>query len=375
MTISFGSYLSGLLATVLLSLYGCLALRSAKRSVYWDLRVLILLFTVAGARMLVPFNLPVNVSMYSKTLLIPVAKVLFYHIPHTSLFLVHLLLVCSLIISSILLIRQRHRLRLFRRHVETLALRNMQLTISLENHPLNNHPDRISAVYLNAPISPFVFGLGHPLIVLPKEFYSEAEQLQVLDHELTHIRQHDLLIKGVFAFLTFLFWWNPFMWILRNRLDDAIELSNDVSLYQHMEEQEKLAYASLLVKTASLSEEIDSNQVLALSTHADPILQRRVKEIIDQSSPQRARIALHLCVMLLITGTSFVITPEPDWISEDNAKDTFTLDEDRNTDGTYIIDHGDHYELYVEGESQGDFQHIVEDMRDIPVYKERDLPD
>ena len=370
--VSFGSCLSGLIATVLLSLYGCFFLKHARRSVYWDLRVLILLFLVAGARMLLPVNLPLNYSYYSHTLLVPISIAAFYVEPHTHLFLAEILGMLLFAVSMMLLFRRWLAHRRFREQVHALTKHDAVLDSFMAEHTASLRRYRVEAVYNEAQVSPFVFGLYHPTIVLPVGIYTDKELGQILEHELTHIRQHDLLVKEVFGVLTALFWWNPFMWMLRRQLDDAIELSNDVAMYQRMGEAEKLDYASLLVKTAGLSGEADTKQALALSTHSDPILQRRVREIVDTRSPQKPLLVLHLCVMLVIVGTSFLVTPEPHGISEEQARGSFDLEEDlgASAENTYILDKGDHYELYVDGAFMGRFQEITEDFRAYPVYNE-----
>ena len=76
--------------------------------------------------------------------------------------------------------------------------------------------------------------------------------------------------------------------------------------------------------------------------------------------------------MLVIVGTSFLVTPEPHGISEEQARGSFDLEEDlgASAENTYILDKGDHYELYVDGAFMGRFQEITEDFRAYPVYNE-----
>ena len=372
MSVSFGSCLSGLIATVFLSIYGSLSLKAARRSVYWDLRVLVLLFIVAGMRMLLPVNLPVNISIYSHKLLVPASNIVFLKIPHTDLFLAHFLVILLFTFSAVLLIRRWIRMQQFRRQTLTLSNPDDQLTELLSKRLPDNKPPAVTAVYIDGSVSPFVFGAFHPVIAIPKGIYTENELEYILDHELVHIRQHDLLLKDGFGLLAALFWWNPFMWILQREMDHAIELSNDVTLFQKMNDDEKLNYASLLVKTARLADNADTQHSLSLSTHNNPTLQRRVKEIIESRSPQKPILALHLSILLLITGLSFLVTPEPSSTDAKAAQESFSLEEDlgATTDNTYILDKGDHYELYVEGELIGQFQEIKGDLKGYPVYTE-----
>ena len=376
MSVSFGSFLSGFFATILLSLYGYFSLTHVRRSVYWDLRVLIILFLAASARMLLPINLPINISLYSHSLLVPFSRILFFEVPGTGLFFVTFLILFSISISIILLIRRLRNRNSFRQHIQELTYSDKQLTTTLLNHPYNNTPDKITALYINTPVSPFVFGILNPVIVLPYGIYTEREQSYILQHELTHIRQHDLFVKEIFDLLTALFWWNPFLHMLQKHLTDAIELSNDVALFQTMNENEKLDYASLLLKTAPLAEAKGKQQILTLSTHADPILRRRVEDIISIKPPARSLLLLHVCILLLITSLSFLITPEPSSISEEAAHGSYDLEQDLGAteENTYIIDKGDHYELYVNGEFLGEFQNISEDFQNYPIYSERPDP-
>lgn len=38
---------------------------------------------------------------------------------------------------------------------------------------------------------------------------------------------------------------------------------------------------------------------------------------------------------------------------------------------TYILDKGDHYDLYVDGEYTCSFHEIIDDFKEYPVYKEK----
>ena len=77
--------------------------------------------------------------------------------------------------------------------------------------------------------------------------------------------------------------------------------------------------------------------------------------------------------MLLIVSVSFIITPEPYGIHEDQIDGSFKLEErfDEETADSYIIDAGDHYDLYVDGAFVCDFYEIPEEFKDYPVYKEK----
>ena len=84
-------------------------------------------------------------------------------------------------------------------------------------------------------------------------------------------------------------------------------------------------------------------------------------------------LPIHVCVMALIIVISHVITPEPYSINQSEIDGSFIMDEkigDAQED-TYILDKGDHYNLYVYGEYTCSFHEIIDDFKEYPVYKEK----
>ena len=371
--VSFGSVLSGIIAVVLLSIYGYFLITHIKRPIYLDMRFLIFLFLIAGIRMLFPFNLPVNITIPDKVIFVPVSDIVFMQIPNTNYFVYQIIIRVWLAIAVFLLIAKALKYHRFIKEVEQFTYHDVELDMTLEKRELNHHPKNISALYTDARVSPFVFGLLHPTIIIPNGEYSEDELKYVLDHELTHINQHDLFLKFLFNILTAIFWWNPFIWMIKRQADNAIELSNDISLYRKMNEEEKSDYAALLVKTANFSTRYDSHHSLSLTTHSNPLIKSRINNIISSDKPKQSFIALHICLMIIIVSVSMVVTIEPYSIHSDQIEDTYDLEEDRGStdDNTYIVDIGEQYALYVNDELIARFDNIPEEFKDYPVYTEK----
>lgn len=78
---------------------------------------------------------------------------------------------------------------------------------------------------LNFPIS---VGCICPKIILPVKNYTEKELHMILEHEMNHIRNRDLLWKKIGLFNTFLHWWNPFVYIILNKLILQEEIECDI---------------------------------------------------------------------------------------------------------------------------------------------------
>ena len=373
--VSFGSVLSGMVAVMLLSIYGYFFITYIQHPIYRDMRLLILLLFLAGVRMLVPFNLPVNITIRSTRLLVPASNIAFMYVIDDTVYFYQVLFCIFCIISIILLSVKAYKYMHFISEVNRYTYHDTDLDKLLSERTLNLHPSTVTALYTNAHVSPFVYGIFKKTIIIPDDTYHIDEIKLVLDHELTHINQHDLLIKTAFNCLTALFWWNPFMWLIRKHADSAIEISNDVSLYNTMNEQEKADYASLLVKTAGLSKYNKINPALSLASHNDPLIKRRVKQILSASSiwPKSIFLPFHILVMVFILAASFIVTPEPYEIYEKDIEDSYNLERDKGSTktNTYIIDAGDHYELYIEDELIGKMENIPDEFKDYPVYKEK----
>lgn len=63
--------------------------------------------------------------------------------------------------------------------------------------------------------SPFVCGLGHPVIVLPARLLREmadAELCALLSHEMAHVRSHDIPWCIAWRWLQAFFWFHPLVW-------------------------------------------------------------------------------------------------------------------------------------------------------------------
>jgi len=373
--ISFGSVFSGMIAVILLSIYGYFFIARMKHPVYGDLRMLILLFLVAGARMLFPLNLPLNVTIKDETILVPASYAAFHEVPGTGLEVYQIVFLAVALVALILLVVKGVRYHAFRKSLLKLTEEDTRLSEIAGKCGVIRDISGISFRKTNAGISPMVFGVLRPVIVIPDGVYSDDELKYVLDHELTHIKQHDLLIKAAFDILTALFWWNPFVWMIRKQAGNAIEVSNDVSLYEEMSPEEKTDYAELLVKTAGLNRPGAPYYSLSMASHGDPLIRKRVEGLLSTPPSRRARnmLPVHVLVMVIILAASLIVTPEPYSIHEDQVGASFDMEDDLGAtpENTYILDKGDYYELYVDGAFVAKMHHIPEEFSEYPVYTEK----
>jgi beta-lactamase class D/beta-lactamase regulating signal transducer with metallopeptidase domain len=112
----------------------------------------------------------------------------------------------------------------------------------------------LAVIEVDAPISPMLFGLFHPRLLLPRHLrsFDASQQRMIVEHELTHMRRHDLQWMSVGLLLQTLLWFNPCMRLLRARLSWAQELGCDRDVLRGRPQTERKAYAAALVAQLKL---------------------------------------------------------------------------------------------------------------------------
>lgn len=114
----------------------------------------------------------------------------------------------------------------------------------------------VPTIEVDAPISPMLFGLFRPRLLLPLHLRGfDADQRQmIVEHELTHWRRHDLQWASAGIVLQTLLWFNPFMRLLRNQLSWAQELGCDRDVLQGRPQAQRKAYAAALITQLKLQQ-------------------------------------------------------------------------------------------------------------------------
>jgi len=107
----------------------------------------------------------------------------------------------------------------------------------------------LTIIEVDAPISPMLFGWFRPRLLLPRHLRSFAPEQQqlIVEHELMHLRRHDLQWMSTGIVLQTLLWFNPFMRLLRDNLAWAQELGCDRDVLRNRPPAQRKAYAAALV--------------------------------------------------------------------------------------------------------------------------------
>ncbi|MET0857175.1 MAG: class D beta-lactamase [Telluria sp.] len=188
------------------------------------------------------------------------------------------------------------QLLLARRMLDSLAATGSRL-------PWPGLPARApSVIEVDAPISPMLFGLLKPRLLLPQHLrsFDAAQQQLIVEHELMHWRRRDMQWLSVGIVLQTLLWFNPFMRMLRSSLSWAQELGCDRDVLRCRPPAQRKAYAAALVAQLRL-QLATPNTALAFGGVCASTLAARIALIRAPSTAHghRARMARMLAIVAL----------------------------------------------------------------------------
>mgnify|MGYP000856616860 CR=1 FL=1 len=99
--------------------------------------------------------------------------------------------------------------------------------------------------------TPMLVGIIRPTIYLPDIEYSDVQLYNILIHELTHLRRHDIIVKWITAFAVHIHWFNPIVYFVRREIDRACELACDEAVIKNLDDDGKQHYGDTLISVAS----------------------------------------------------------------------------------------------------------------------------
>lgn len=152
---------------------------------------------------------------------------------------------------------------------------------------------------------PMAAGLFRPVLLLPQENYNDKQLRMVLNHELVHIKRHDLVYKMLLFMVCSLHWFNPLVHMMARRANRDIEMTCDHIALQGTEIDEKKLYSLMMIEAAS-----DYGSTFsAVSTgfkSGKESLEARIRNIFDYQPKGHGACLLVLILLTLLAGGSFL---------------------------------------------------------------------
>lgn len=96
--------------------------------------------------------------------------------------------------------------------------------------------------------TPMTTGFFQPIILLPSKKLSKKELMYILRHELVHIYNHDYIYKFLGVLVITFHWFNPFAYLLFNRLVTFCEFTCDEFIVKDLTKQQQVEYGCLILE-------------------------------------------------------------------------------------------------------------------------------
>lgn len=169
-----------------------------------------------------------------------------------------------------------------------------------------------SNVYQSEKIhSPFVCGFVKPKIYVPFGLDDTTKKC-VLEHEQTHIKYADHIIKAIGFVVLCVHWFNPLVWVSYFLLCKDIELACDESVIKKYDADECKEYAKALLDLG-----VDKVRLSACPiAFGEVSIKTRIKSVISYRKASKILVAASLCVCI---GVSLCFMTEPEVALKEKA--------------------------------------------------------
>lgn len=264
------------------------------------------------------------------------------------------------IVKGILFVRNYRKMKTYILHQPYCTderVLNVQDQVE-KNLSVRHHLDIRST---SAGTSPCIGGFLHPVILLPQMERSDTDLYYTLLHETAHYKRGDFVWKFVLETLGILYWWNPFIFLLKRQMDNVLEFCVDDFITRDLREKEILKYMECIYHSIEASVCSDSYSGFSLKG-TSKCTHMRFELMSERSQKKRPIGGFFLCLIAFLFMFCIIIEPYHD----DSIPGTFTLSE---LDNAYIVqnDQGT-YDLYINDSFLGSMNTVHELLVDLPVY-------
>lgn len=112
--------------------------------------------------------------------------------------------------------------------------------------------------------SPCIYGMTMPRIYLPEDIVIIADSRQlthILLHELAHFKRKDLWFNSFWTLAVWLHWFNPLVWLARQKMASDREIACDAVVLEALGERESSSYGLTLLMLSRLFSRSSSSRI------------------------------------------------------------------------------------------------------------------
>lgn len=208
----------------------------------------------------------------------------------------------AMVVSGIFLIRYLKRKRMLEK--------SGYIAVPKEDEQLVNEitgklklKRKITLIVCREEVMPFCIGFLRPVIVYP-ESYSLDEKRMIFTHELTHIKNADIVWKLLALYINVLHWYNPFAWFVKADVEKECEYIADASVVSGKDKLYCRQYANFLVDC--MNGRKGETLVNYLSKDGKE-MKNRLRKIINRNDSRVNKFKSTFVVALLVLANSMTV--------------------------------------------------------------------
>ena len=148
--------------------------------------------------------------------------------------------------------------------------------------------------------APFLAGILRPVIYIPAALISKSHTPQIIVHEMVHLKRGDLLTRPLDRVVADIFWFSPFAWAMRERLDywrEAIVDEETADLTG-----DRIAYARALTQVARHARPPMTLPVAAFILKKEGTLKMRLTQLLTETDHRPKRLGLAVAAALALAA-------------------------------------------------------------------------
>ena len=366
-----GPFITSFLVILFLSIYLYISIRTERKALYGETKVMTVLISAILIRMMIPFNFPFTISIPSGLLLFE--SIFYYKVPGMDLTWLNLLFVIWVLGAVIRITYMLVRLYSFKNNLRPFAVQGMTEYPNLHEILKQNEVQNLPIYLVPINISPVIVGVIHPVFVLPSSNLTEKELFYACEHEIQHYKNRDHWLKLFADLLLCIQWFNIPAYVLNEELDLCIEIANDRRVLDEHDEICKFEYAESIVNIAS---KIKSGGKIGVGLPLISLRNKGAKTRVDyltSGAPNAKRNNrfskfAHAVVIVFAFLVALFVVPERYHVDDKTKETTYLIE----TDNYYFIEDESGYLLFINGEYKLSFNYIPEDFKDLPIYSKED---
>jgi len=165
--------------------------------------------------------------------------------------------------------------------------------------------------------APLGVGIIQKRILVPDRKYSGKDLFYIIRHEYIHHKNQDLFVQMLVNILCAIYWWNPFVYLLRMDIEHSFEMRCDQMVVHGMNDGEIADYLETILTVFQLKKKYKKDEKYVagmLGRNNQDAIRRRFNTLLRESAKgyktYGKQVATIVMVVILIFSYSFIIQPE-----------------------------------------------------------------